>query len=221
MLRSLHVSNYVLIDSLEIDFPEGLVIITGQTGAGKSILIGALELVLGAKADATLVGAHGETCVVEAEFSVGGDGAVQAILERNDLEAADVLTIRRVVNRSGRSRSFVNDEPVSLPVLQELSERLIDIHSQHQTLRLGDPFFRMAMLDHYAGNGSRLASCRVAWSAWQDARKALSDCEARLAGLRKEKDYNEALFRRLDEARLREGELEELEAEQKQLAHAE
>ena len=221
MLRSLHVSNYVLIDSLEIDFPEGLVIITGQTGAGKSILIGALELVLGAKADATLVGAHGETCVVEAEFSVGGDGAVQAILERNDLEAADVLTIRRVVNRSGRSRSFVNDEPVSLPVLQELSERLIDIHSQHQTLRLGDPFFRMAMLDHYAGNGSRLASCRVAWSAWQDARKALSDCEARLAGLRQEKDYNEALFRRLDEARLREGELEELEAEQKQLAHAE
>ena len=221
MLRSLHVSNYVLIDSLEIDFPEGLVIITGQTGAGKSILIGALELVLGAKADATLVGAHGETCVVEAEFSVGGDSAVQAILERNDLEAADVLTIRRVVNRSGRSRSFVNDEPVSLPVLQELSERLIDIHSQHQTLRLGDPFFRMAMLDHYAGNGSRLASCRVAWSAWQDARKALSDCEARLAGLRQEKDYNEALFRRLDEARLREGELEELEAEQKQLAHAE
>lgn len=221
MLRSLRVSNYVLIDSLEIDFPEGLVIITGQTGAGKSILIGALELVLGGKADASLVGAHGETCVVEAEFSVGGDDAVQSILARNDLEETGDLTIRRVVNRSGRSRSFVSDEPVSLPVLQELSERLIDIHSQHQTLRLADPAFRMAMLDHYAGNGNRLAACRVAWSAWQDARKALSETTARLAALQTEKGYNEALFRKLDEARLREGELEELEAEQKQLAHAE
>ena len=221
MLRSLHVSNYVLIDSLEIDFPEGLVIITGQTGAGKSILIGALELVLGGKADASLVGAHGETCVVEAEFQVGSDSALQAILERNDLEETDILTIRRVVNRSGRSRSFVSDEPVSLPVLQELSERLIDIHSQHQTLRLADPAFRMSMLDHYAGNGSRLAACRVAWSAWQEARKALSDTTARLTALQTEKGYNEALFRKLDEARLREGELEELEAEQKQLAHAE
>lgn len=221
MLRSLHVSNYVLIDSLEIDFPEGLVIITGQTGAGKSILIGALELVLGGKADASLVGAHGETCVVEAEFQIAGDSALQAILERNDLEETDTLTIRRVVNRSGRSRSFVNDEPVSLPVLQELSERLIDIHSQHQTLRLADPAFRMSMLDHYAGNGSRLAACRVAWSAWQDARKALADTTARLAALQTEKGYNEALYRKLDEARLREGELEELEAEQKQLAHAE
>jgi len=221
MLRSLHVSNYVLIDSLEIDFPEGLVIITGQTGAGKSILIGALELVLGGKADASLVGAHGETCVVEAEFQVGSDSALQAILERNDLEETDTLTIRRVVNRSGRSRSFVSDEPVSLPVLQELSERLIDIHSQHQTLRLADPAFRMSMLDHYAGNGSRLAACRVAWSAWQEARKALADTTARLAALQTEKGYNEALYRKLDEARLREGELEELEAEQKQLAHAE
>ena len=221
MLRSLHVSNYVLIDSLEIDFPEGLVIITGQTGAGKSILIGALELVLGGKADASLVGAHGETCVVEAEFQIAGDSALQAILARNDLEETDTLTIRRVVNRSGRSRSFVSDEPVSLPVLQELSERLIDIHSQHQTLRLADPAFRMSMLDHYAGNGSRLAACRVAWSAWQDARKALADTTARLAALQTEKGYNEALYRKLDEARLREGELEELEAEQKQLAHAE
>ena len=202
MLRSLHVSNYVLIDSLEIDFPEGLVIITGQTGAGKSILIGALELVLGGKADASLVGVHGETCVVEAEFQIAGDSALQAILERNDLEETDTLTIRRVVNRSGRSRSFVSDEPVSLPVLQELSERLIDIHSQHQTLRLADPAFRMSMLDHYAGNGSRLAACRVAWSAWQDARKTLADTTARLAALQTEKGYNEALYRKLDEARL-------------------
>ena len=227
MLRSLQVRNYVLIDSLEIDFPEGLVIITGQTGAGKSILVGALGLVLGAKADASLVGAHGDTCVVEAEFSA--DEGVRAILAENDLEDSDPLIIRRVVNKSGRSRSFVGDEPVSLPVLQALSERLVDIHSQHQTLRLGDPAFRMEMLDHYAGNHSpvipgstgNLAACRQAWNALQEARKALSEVSARLDRLAADQDYNEALFRRLDEARLREGELEELEAEQKRLAHAE
>jgi len=221
MLRSLHVRNYVLIDSLEIRFPEGLSIITGQTGAGKSILLGALGLVLGGKADASLVGTHGDTCVVEADFSTGPDEALSTLLKDNDLEDSGSLTVRRTVNRSGRSRSFVNDEPVSLPVLQALSERLIDIHAQHQTLRLGDPAFRMAMLDHYAGNAERLAACRSAWEKLQQTRKELSDVQERLTRLAAEKDYNQSQFDRLDAARLRDGELEELEAEQKQLAHAE
>ena len=228
MLRSLHVRNYVLIDSLEIDFPEGLVIITGQTGAGKSILLGALGLVLGGKADASLLGTHGDTCVVEAEFSVGDDPVLRALLTENDLEETDTLTIRRTVNRSGRSRSFVNDEPVALPVLQALSERLIDIHSQHQTLRLADPSFRLSMLDHYAGNYSvipgstgNLSACREAWITLQESRKELASVTERLERLAAEKGYNEALFAKLDQAKLREGELEELEAEQKQLAHAE
>ena len=221
MLQRLQVRNYVLIDSLDTSFPEGLVIITGQTGAGKSILLGALELVLGGKADASLLGTHGDTCVVEAEFSAEGYAALQEVLRSNDLEETDTLTIRRVVNRSGRSRSFVNDEPVPLPVLQELSQLLVDIHSQHQTLRLADPAFRMALLDHYAGNGGRLAACRIAWSVLQEERKALAGTVRRLESLKAEKDYNEALFRKLDEARLREGELEELEERQKQLAHAE
>ena len=236
MLRSLHVRNYVLIDSLEIDFPEGLVIITGQTGAGKSILLGALGLALGGKADASLVGAHGDTCVVEAEFFLGeipgqarNDEGLRALMAENDLEEGESLLIRRTLNRTGRSRSFVNDEPVSLPVLQALSEHLIDIHSQHQTLRLGDPAFRMSLLDHYAGNGSsvipgstgNLDACRKAWTNLQDIRKELADVTERLRRLAAEKDYNEALFTRLDAAKLRDGELEELEAEQKQLAHAE
>ena len=219
MLRSLQVRNYVLIDSLEIDFPEGLVIITGQTGAGKSILVGALGLVLGAKGDASLVGPRGETCVVEAEFST--DPGIRAVLAANDLEETDTLLLRRVVNRSGRSRSFVGDEPVPLPVLQELSERLVDIHSQHQTLRLGDPAFRLEMLDRFAGNFSSADRCRTAWNTLQDARRELENVTARLQRLADERDYNQALFDRLDEARLRDGELEELEAEQKQLAHAE
>ena len=226
MLRSLHVRNYVLIDSLEIDFPEGLVIITGQTGAGKSILLGALGLVLGGKADASLVGTHGDTCVVEAEFTVGPDEALRSLMAENDLEDGDTLTIRRTLNRTGRSRSFVNDEPVSLPVLQALSERLIDIHSQHQTLRLGDPAFRMSMLDHYAssvipGSTGNLTACRKAWNNLQDIRKEFSDVTDRLQRLSAEKDYNEALFGQLDAAKLRDGEMEELEAEQKRLAHAE
>ena len=221
MLRSLQVRNYVLIDSLEIDFPEGLVIITGQTGAGKSILLGALGLVLGGKADASLLGNHGDTCVVEAVFSIGSDPSLNALLAENDLEPGDTLTIRRTVNRTGRSRSFVNDEPVALPVLQALSERLIDIHSQHQTLRLGDPAFRLEMLDHYAGNADRLAACREAWSALQEVRKDLNGVTERLQQLRSEKEYNQARFDQLEQAKLRDGEQEELEAEQKQLSHAE
>ena len=221
MLRSLHVRNYVLIDSLEIDFPEGLVIITGQTGAGKSILLGALGLALGGKADASLVGAHGETCVVEAEFSVDGTAPLRALIAENDLEEGDTFLIRRTLNRTGRSRSFVNDEPVSLPVLQALSEQLIDIHSQHQTLRLGDPAFRMSLLDHYAGNTALLDACRKAWNNLQSLRKEFSDVSDRLRRMAAEKDYNEALFARLDAAKLRDGELEALETEQKQLAHAE
>ena len=221
MLRSLHVRNYVLIDSLEIDFPEGLVIITGQTGAGKSILLGALGLVLGGKADASLVGPRGDACVVEAEFSVGADIALKTLLQDNDLDESDTLVIRRTLNRTGRSRSFVNDEPVSLPVLQSLAERLIDIHAQHQTLRLTDPAFRMALLDHYAGNDDRLSACHTAWNALQGLRKELAEVTDRLQRLASEKEWNEALYARLDAARLRDGELEELEDEQKRLAHAE
>ena len=221
MLRSLHVRNYVLIDSLEIDFPEGLVIITGQTGAGKSILLGALGLVLGGKADSSLVGAHGDTCVVEAEFSVGEDATLKALLRENDLEESESLLIRRTLNKTGRSRSFVNDEPVSLPVLQALAERLIDIHAQHQTLRLADPAFRMSLLDHYAGNAERLDVCKKAWTDLQAVRKELDEVLDRLKRSTAEKEWNEALFAKLDAAHLRDGELEELDAEQKQLAHAE
>ncbi len=221
MLRSLNVRNYVLIDSLEIDFPEGLVIITGQTGAGKSILLGALGLVLGGKADASLVGAHGDTCVVEAEFSAGEDERLKEILRENDLEESGSLVIRRTLNRTGRSRSFVNDEPVALPVLQALAERLIDIHGQHQTLRLADPAFRMSLLDHYAGNTGRIDACKTAWNALQGIRKELAEVTDRIQRLSAEKEWNEALYARLEAAKLRDGELEELDAEQKQLAHAE
>ena len=136
MLSRLQVKNFVLIDSLEIDFPEGLVIITGQTGAGKSILLGALSLVMGSKADAGMLSDGAENCVVEAEFEAAGlEEGLLPILEENDIDwDGGHLILRRVVNRSGRSRAFVNDSPVPLQVLQNISSRLTDIHSQHQTL---------------------------------------------------------------------------------------
>lgn len=222
MLSHLHVENYILIDSLETGFPEGLVIITGQTGAGKSILLGALSLVLGAKADAGAIGPHGETCVVEATFDVEDDDLIRGILADNDLEwDGGHLVIRRVVHRSGRSRAFVGDIPVAQPVLTALSARLIDIHSQHQTLLLSDGTFQLGLLDHYAGAAGLTAECRAAWQQLSARRKELAALEEQIARIAAERDYDEARYRQLDEAHLREGEIEELEAEQRRLANAE
>ena len=223
MLSRLHVRNYVLIDSLEIDFPEGLIIITGQTGAGKSILLGALSLIMGSKADAATVSEGADNCVVEAEFEMGAEEyELKTLLEENEVEWEDGhLIIRRVVNRSGRSRAFINDSPVPVQVLQDISSRLIDIHSQHQTLLLSDRQFQMGILDYFAGNGELLDQCSQLWRRQNALKSELAGLDARIARLAGEKDYNEAQFRQLEAAALRDGELAELEEEQKQLANAE
>ena len=220
MLDRLQVRNYVLIDSLEIDFPEGLIIITGQTGAGKSILLGALSLVMGGKADASMVSEGAESCFVEAEFSFD-DENVSALLKENDIEDDGCLLVRRVVNRSGRSRAFVNDCPVPVQVLQELSSHLIDIHSQHQTLLLADRRYQLELLDFFAGNAALRGECARLWGRLQALKAELSVLDARIARIASERDYNEAQYTQLEKAALREGELEELELEQKQLANAE
>ena len=219
MLKALSVRNYVLIDSLEIDFPEGLIIITGQTGAGKSIILGALSLLMGAKADAAAIADGADNCVVEAIFGAPDDARLKRILEENDLEDGE-LTIRRVVNRSGRSRAFVNDCPVNLPLLTELSSRLVDIHSQHQNLALADRQFQLSVLDLYAGDSALLEGYREAYAALRGLRSELSGAEDRLRRLNADREYNEVRFRRLEAAALRDGELEELEAEQQRLANA-
>lgn len=221
MLSSLHISNYILIDSLDISFPEGLVIITGQTGAGKSILLGALSLIAGAKADASQISEGADSCVVEAEFD-GADEAVRAILEENDIEwDGGHLIIRRVIHASGRSRSFVNDTPVQIGLLQEISDRLFDIHSQHRSLLLTDRAFQLQMLDYFAGNAGLLASCRESWQKLQSMQSELAAMRSRLSALKADSEYNAAQFRQLDMANLRPGELAGLEEEQKGLANAE
>ena len=222
MLSRLHVRNYVLIDSLEIDFPEGLIIITGQTGAGKSILLGALSLIMGSKADASMVSDGADNCVVEAEFEMGADEELKALVEENEAEWEEGhLIIRRVVNRSGRSRAFINDCPVPVQVLQDISSRLVDIHSQHQTLLLSDRNFQMGILDYFAGNADLRERCAELWRSQTVLKSEISSLDTKIARLAGERDYNEAQFRQLEAAALRDGELAELEEEQKQLANAE
>ena len=223
MLSRLHVRNFVLIDSLEIDFPEGLIIITGQTGAGKSILLGALSLVMGSKGDASLISGDAENCVVEAEFDVDpSDEALREELDENGVEWDNGhLIVRRVVNRSGRSRAFVNDSPVSVQVLQSLASRLIDVHSQHQTILLSDKNFQLSILDHYAGNSQLKEECAAAWREMTSVKSELAQLESKLARMAADKEYNEAQYSQLEAASLQDGELEELEEEQKQLANAE
>ena len=220
MLRSLHIENYVLIDSLDISLPEGLGIITGQTGAGKSILLGALSLLMGGKGDAGLISAGAQNCIVEGEFTV--PEAIRPVLEEAEVEwDGGNLLIRRVLNASGRSRSFINDSPVNVQLLQEISAQLVDVHSQHQSLQLADRRFQMSVLDHYAGCAADVEECRARWNEAQAISREIEALHGKLSRLQADREYNAARFKQLDEARLQDGELEELDAEQKQLANAE
>ena len=229
MLRSLTIKNYVLIDSLDIEFPAGLVIITGQTGAGKSIILGALSLALGAKADSSAIGENGDNCVVEAGFIVRDEnGRTASLLAENDIDfepdpqtGEGSLIIRRMLSRNGRSRSFVNDSPVPVKVLSALSSTLVDIHSQHETMMLRDKTFQMSMLDCSAGDGELLHKCAEQWKACSALKSEYRDVCDSLERMTAEKEYNQAQFDSLESAKLSDGELEELEAEQKRLANAE
>ena len=221
MLRSLHISNYILIDSLDISFPGGLIIITGQTGAGKSILLGAISLLMGAKADASAIRPGAETCVAEGEFETS-DPEVRALLEDAEVEwSGGLLTIRRVVYSSGRSRSFINDCPVQVQLLGSIASRLIDIHGQHESLLLTDRSYQLSVLDAFAKNGDLLSDCRHAYQEVNSLSSALSALDDRMARSAAEMEYKSARLAQLESARLQDGELAALEEEQKMLAGAE
>lgn len=222
MLQSLHIENYVLIDSLDIVFPEGLVIITGQTGAGKSILLGAVSLLLGTRADTSVISRGADNCVVEGAFRLDGREDLRAFFDANDLcwPEDDIVIIRRVVSSTGRSRSFICDEPASVSVLQELGGLIIDIHSQHRSLLLSDRKFQLSVLDSFAGNEDLLARTSKSWKSLAALRSELEELQERLRKAEDDRDYNESRLERLQAAGLRSGELEELELEQKQLANA-
>lgn len=221
MLSSLHVRNFVLIDSLDVTFPGGLIIISGQTGAGKSILLGALSLLTGAKADSSVISEGADSCVVEAEFNVVNP-YLEQLLNDNDIDYdGGRLIVRRVINASGRSRSFINDCPVQVGVLSAISSCLVDIHSQHQTLMLSDHKYQMSVLDHYAGNKDLLASCAASFREVSSLKSKLESVEAQIRQLESERGYNASQYHQLEAAGLRDGELEELEEEHSGLANAE
>lgn len=216
MLRKLTIQNYALIESLDIDFPDGLVIITGETGAGKSILLGALGLLLGGKSDVSVLKDSSRNCVVEGEFDIKGCNIDFPDIE----EDADVLILRRVVAPSGRSRAFINDTPVSLGVLSEISDRLVDIHAQHDHLLLTDKAYQLSVLDYFAGTQEILAEYRRINEELSLAKQKLAHLEDEINKNNLEAEYKAFQLSKLEEAALIEGELEELELEQKQLANA-
>ena len=210
MITSLSIENFALIEKLNIDFSKGFSIITGETGAGKSILLGALGLVLGKRADLSSLKNKEEKCIVEANFEIGAYN-LQWFFVENDLDYEQETIIRREILPSGKSRAFVNDSPVNLQQLQDLSQFLIDVHSQHQTLELADEAYQFKIIDAIASNQELIASYVTKLKQYRTAKSDLESKQSSLSSILKEKDYNEFLFNELQAANLKAGELEGLE----------
>jgi len=220
MLASLSISNFALIDKLGIDFSDGFSIITGETGAGKSILLGALGLVLGKRADLSSLKNKEEKCVIEAHFQIA-NYKLQPFFESNDLDYEDETIIRREILPSGKSRAFINDSPVNLQELQELSVFLIDIHSQHQTQELSEELFQFQIIDSVAHNQENINLYSAILSSFKKDKSQLSTLTSKLQSLLKEQDYNTFLLEELLSANLKVKDQEELEQVYEQINNVE
>lgn len=222
MLKHLYIRNFTLIDELDMDFHSGFSVITGETGAGKSIILGAIALLLGQRADMKAIKTGTDRCVVEATFDLQRYPDMERFFEENDLEAdlADTI-IRRELTASGKSRAFVNDVPVPLTVLKELGERLIDVHSQHQNLLLGKHDFQLNVVDIIANDRQEVDDYQKTYSAYRQAERELSDLRTQLEQSRQASDFMQFQYDELSAARLEDGEQEELEARSDTMTHAE
>ena len=221
MLTRLSINNYAIIDELEIDFSGKLSIITGETGAGKSIIIGALGLILGERADSSSLVNKEKKCIVEGTFSGNSKKQVTDFLKANELDAEEELVLRREIGTNGKSRAFINDTPVNLVQLQQLSSLLIDLHQQFDTLELGETDFQRQVLDALAGQLSLVEEYQLQYRQWLQLRKETEELKAQQQQFEKEADYNRFQFTELEEAAFRENELEETEAELKLLNNSE
>lgn len=225
MLRQLTIQNYAIIDELTIDFDERLNIITGETGAGKSILMGALSLILGERADTNVLVNKERKCIIEGYFTAGKKAAVTHFLQEHDFEDAAAtdhsVVIRREIGSNGKSRAFINDTPATLQQLKELAGLLVDLHQQFDTLELGDSDFQRTVIDALASNESILATHQQYFKEWSGVLAAYNELQAQKAALQKEADYNQYLCNELEELSLKENELEQLEEELKLLSNAE
>lgn len=221
MLRSLYIKNYALIDSLEIDFESGFSVITGETGAGKSIILGALSLILGQRADAKSIKQGESKCIIEGSFDVSAY-SLQAFCDEKGIEYdPESYILRREIYSTGKSRAFINDSPVTLGDLKDLGGQLIDIHSQHQNLLLADDHFQMQVVDTLAKNIDLLKDYQQAFKRYKQSEKALQDLKESAQKSQEEEDYLRFQYEALREAALVEGEQQELESEQETLTHAE
>ena len=220
MLRSLQIDNYVLISSLEIQFDQGMSVITGETGAGKSIIMGALSLILGNRADTSVLFDKTKKCFVEAVFDVDNLN-LQPFFQENNLDYQQDTIIRREISYSGKSRAFINDTPVNLPLLKALTSRLIDIHSQHQNLLFQDADFRMNVVDEFARISREVQDYRTDLAEFKKYDKQLSELKEIQQSRLEKKDFLEFVFNELSQAQLKENEQEELEQEIDFLTHTE
>lgn len=220
MLLSLSIKNYALIESLETDFSNQFSVITGETGAGKSILLGALGLVLGNRADLTSLKDKEQKCIIEAQFNIANYN-LQSFFEDNDMDYEDKTIIRREILPSGKSRAFVNDSPVNLQELQELGAMLLDIHSQHQTRELTEENYQIDILDAVANNGESVNSYKNSLADFKSTQKELKQLISEKEALVKEYEYNSFLLNELLAANLTDGEQEALEQELEQLSNVE
>jgi len=220
MLQTLHIKNFALIEHLNIDFSDRLSTITGETGAGKSILLGALGLVLGNRADLTSLKDKEQKCVVEAHFDIAAYNLAE-FFAGHDMDYEDITIIRREILPSGKSRAFVNDSPVNLQELQELGNFLIDIHSQQQTRELSDEQYQMQILDAVAGNNALLDTYKKQLAGYKTIQSQLKKLQEQKESLAREQDYNSFLLEELLSANLKAGEQQELESELEKLSNVE
>ncbi len=221
MIQKLFIQNYAIIDELEIDFSNRLNIITGETGAGKSIIVGALGLILGERADSTALVNKEKKCFVEGVFDVRSKKEVRNLLEENDLDEGDQLIIRREISTNGKSRAFVNDTPVTLSQLNDLSSLLVDLHRQFDSLQLEQGDFQREVLDAIASQSELVNTYQQVFKKWQTSKKELETLSGQRKQFEKEFDYNQFQYNELDEADFKENELEELDKELKLLSNSE
>ena len=220
MLESLHISNYALIDNLDIDFHNGFNIITGETGAGKSIILGALSLILGGRADTKVIRNNARKSVIEAIFSIKDYPSLKKICDENDIEWDDLQCIlRREIAPNGRSRAFVNDSPVSLSQLSDIAIQLVDIHSQHQNLLLASPDYQLNIIDNLAGNNDRLKEYHQLYQEYVNAVRQLKETRRAIEKGVADEDFTRFQLEQLEEMNLVAGEQEDLEREREILSN--
>lgn len=221
MLRSLYIQNYALIEKLDIDFEPGFSVITGETGAGKSIILGAIGLLLGQRADVKSIRTGATKCVIEAHFDVSRYSNLRPFFADNGLDYDDECILRRELYASGKSRAFINDSPAQLTQMKELGEQLIDVHSQHQNLLINTEGFQLNVLDLLAHDDATLAAYQSVYKQWKQAQGDLDKLVEKIARDKADEDYIRFQWQQLDEARLTPDEQEELEQETELLSHAE